>query len=206
MTMRRSTLQHQRAFTLVELMIAIAVLAVILTLAAPSFRDFILMHRLKGIHAQLVTDLQLARSEAISRGVEVNMLVETWSATETCYIIFTDTARNYRQLGASQRCSCRLAAGSRCPDAQTAEIRTVQVAATSKVAFSLPQWQTGAMAFDPVTGGMVLTLSETGVGTGNEFTVYTSIDAARKLAVVVGLSGRPTVCRPAGSTMNARAC
>ena len=82
----------------------------------------------------------------------------------------------------------------------------MQVPTSSSVAFSLPLGQTGAVGFDPVTGGMVLVLSELGVGTGNDFTVFTSIDAARRLAAVVGLSGRPTVCRPTGSTMVERDC
>lgn len=202
-----------RGFTLVELLIAVAVAAVLITLAAPSFRDFILMQRLKGVHAQLVTDLQFARSEAISRGVEVNVRVQTTGRDflpGSCYIVFVDTERNYRQSGASARCNCRLAAGSRCPTVlppfKVEEIRTVEVPAASGVALSLPLGQTAAVAFDPVTGGMVLTLSETGVGTGNDFTVYSGIDATRKLAAVVGLSGRPTVCRPSGSTMNERDC
>ncbi|HRC39206.1 MAG TPA: prepilin-type N-terminal cleavage/methylation domain-containing protein, partial [Rubrivivax sp.] len=48
----------QAAFTLVELMIAIAVVAVVLVLAAPSFRELIEMQRLRSVNAQLVTDLQ----------------------------------------------------------------------------------------------------------------------------------------------------
>jgi type IV fimbrial biogenesis protein FimT len=193
--------------TLVELLIAVAVAAALITLAAPSFRDLILMQRLKGIHAQLVTDLQFARSEAISRGVEVNVRVQPSGALPgSCYIVFTDTTWDYRSSGASQRCNCRLAPGSRCTQSGTFEIRTVDVPADSDVALSLPLEQTAAVAFDPVTGGMVLTLSETGVGTGNDFTVYSGIDVARKLAAVVGLSGRPTVCRPTGSTMNERPC
>ncbi len=196
--------------TLVELVIVVAVLAVLVTLAAPSFRELILTQRLKGIHAQLITDLQFARAEAISRGVVVNVRVQPANVTQpvSCYIIFTDTARNYSSSGPSQRCNCRLAAGSRCPDVAslTDEIRTVDIPASSSVALSLPLGQTAAVAFDPVTGGMVLTLSETGVGTGNDFTVYSAIDGPRKLAAVVGLSGRPMVCRPTGSTMSEQAC
>lgn len=51
--------------TLIELMITIAVVGVLLALAAPSFYEFMLVQRLKGVNAELVTDLQLARSEAV---------------------------------------------------------------------------------------------------------------------------------------------
>ncbi|MBL0296209.1 MAG: hypothetical protein IPQ21_03190 [Betaproteobacteria bacterium] len=69
---------HARPLTLVELMVVVAVVAIVLTLAAPSFRDFILLQRLKGINAQLVTDLQFARSEAVARGtlMRVQFLAE----------------------------------------------------------------------------------------------------------------------------------
>ncbi len=199
--------RHQRALTLVELLVAIAIACVLVALAAPGFHNFILMQRLKGTHAQLVTDLQYARSEAISRGMVVNVRVQpAIGANPSCYIVFTDANRNYSQLGASTSCNCWPAEGSRCTVVGTAEIRTVQVPASLGVGFSLPLGQTGAVGFDPVTGGMVLVLSELGVGTGNDFTVFTSIDAAHRLAAVVGLSGRPTVCRPTGSTMVERDC
>ena len=65
-------MRFQRAFTLVELMIAIAVVGVLLMLAAPGFRDFILMQRLKSVSAQLATDLQYARSQPAISGQAVS--------------------------------------------------------------------------------------------------------------------------------------
>ena len=59
---------RQRGFTLIELMVVVAVLGTLVMLVAPSFRDMILMQRLRGINAQVTTDMQFARSEAVSRG------------------------------------------------------------------------------------------------------------------------------------------
>jgi prepilin-type N-terminal cleavage/methylation domain-containing protein len=56
-----------RGFTLVELMVAIMVLAILLGLAVPSFRDASLGSRLAGYANDMVASSQLARSEAVKR-------------------------------------------------------------------------------------------------------------------------------------------
>lgn len=58
-------------FTLVELMITIAVLAVLAALAAPSFAGLIERNRLAGAANEVVSALQTARMEAIRRGSSV---------------------------------------------------------------------------------------------------------------------------------------
>jgi len=63
----------QAAFTIIELMIAITVLGILLALAAPNMRDFILRNRLTAQTNDMVTALQFARSEAIKRGVPVGV-------------------------------------------------------------------------------------------------------------------------------------
>lgn len=199
----RLGLRPQRAFTLVELMIGIAVLGVILTLAAPSFFDFILLQRLKSIHAQVATDMQFARTEAASRGLMVNVRVQPDNdGPVSCYILFTDRSSPLP----STRCDCTRVEGSRCTIAGTTEIRTVQVASAQKVFLSLPPGQVSNFAFDPVTGGIVMQLSEAGNPIGEAFTILASIDTPRSLGTSIGLSGRPTVCRPAASTLPGAAC
>jgi prepilin-type N-terminal cleavage/methylation domain-containing protein len=205
MSLRTPPISAIKGFTLVELLIAVAVMAVLVTLAAPSFRDLILMQRMKGIHAQLVTDLQYARSEAVSSGAVVNLRVQraTSGVPNGCYIIFQDFNRNYLLNGPSTACNCRLAAGSRCPTTnEFRELRTVEVPVTSGVALTFPALQTREeVAFDPKTGGMMLMANELGLGTGRAFMTTVQIDEARSLSAVVGVSGRPRICRPLGSTL-----
>ncbi|MGM3389121.1 GspH/FimT family pseudopilin [Stutzerimonas stutzeri] len=66
-------MQHSRAFTLIELMITLAILAILLAIAAPSFRDTIQNNRTQTIANDLTTALQFARSEAVKRGVRVDI-------------------------------------------------------------------------------------------------------------------------------------
>jgi type IV fimbrial biogenesis protein FimT len=62
-----------RGFTLIELMIAIAVFAILLAIAVPSFRDASLAARLGSIANNMVASVQLARSEAIKRNAVVRL-------------------------------------------------------------------------------------------------------------------------------------
>lgn len=60
-------------FTLVELMVTMAVVAILAAIAAPSFSSLIRNNRLATSVNDLVVDLMLARSEAAKRGVRVSV-------------------------------------------------------------------------------------------------------------------------------------
>ncbi|GAB2461151.1 hypothetical protein GCM10027082_09940 [Comamonas humi] len=68
---RHRTVPH--GFTLIELMVTIAVLAIILTLAAPSFRQLLEAQRIRATAFDVVSDLILARSEALKRGATTTL-------------------------------------------------------------------------------------------------------------------------------------
>lgn len=57
-----------RGFTLIELMAAIAVLGILLSMAVPSFQSMLLRSRLTSQTSDLVADVLYARSEAAARG------------------------------------------------------------------------------------------------------------------------------------------
>jgi type IV fimbrial biogenesis protein FimT len=69
----RTESKRQRGFTLMELVITIAVLAILTTLAVPSFVQFIQNNRLSSEANELVAALQYGRSEALRRGEEVQV-------------------------------------------------------------------------------------------------------------------------------------
>lgn len=64
---------HSFGFTLVELIVAIAVAAILLATAVPSFQDTIKNNRMAANVNEFVGALNLARSEAIKRGVPVTV-------------------------------------------------------------------------------------------------------------------------------------
>ena len=68
-------------FTVVELMIALAVLAVLVALAVPNFNDATLTARLNGFANSLVASAQVARSEAIKQNATITLCTSTDGAT-----------------------------------------------------------------------------------------------------------------------------
>jgi len=86
-----------KGFTLIELMVTLAVAAILLTMGVPSFRATVENNRLTAAANELVGALNLARSEAIKRGVRVTVCKSSDGATcttsgnwEQGWIVFTD--------------------------------------------------------------------------------------------------------------------
>ena len=66
-----------KGFTLIELMITIAVMSILLSLAIPSMRDFVTQNRLSGNVNEFLAATMLARSEAMKRGMPVKICRST---------------------------------------------------------------------------------------------------------------------------------
>lgn len=83
---------HSSGVTLIELMVAIAVLGVLAALAIPSFSDFRQRRALEGAADQLVAAWGDARFEALRRNSMVKVGLKTTSAGLFCVGVATTTA------------------------------------------------------------------------------------------------------------------
>jgi len=72
-----TALNRQSGFTMVEMIMTVAVGAILLTVGIPSFRYITNSNRIAAEINGLVGDLQFARSEAIKEGVSVSVCVST---------------------------------------------------------------------------------------------------------------------------------
>jgi prepilin-type N-terminal cleavage/methylation domain-containing protein len=75
----------QPGFTLIELMVTVAIAAILLAVTVPSFTDLVARQRVEGAMNELVADLGYAATEAVSR----NLNVAVTSTSETSYRIAT---------------------------------------------------------------------------------------------------------------------
>ena len=124
---------RQTGFTLIELMIVVALVAILLALAAPSFRESIARNKVEGVAGELTTDVQYARSEAVARNAQVGLFVGT-----NCYVVFVVD-------GAAPSSAC----------VHAAPIKTVPIATGSSISLAFLSTAATAQAFiqfDPVRG------------------------------------------------------
>lgn len=77
-----ATVKPQAGFTLAEMMVTVAIMAVLLALAAPSFQTLIRNAKIRTTADSMQAGLQLARSEALRRNAHVSFwLVDSLGAS-----------------------------------------------------------------------------------------------------------------------------
>lgn len=90
-------------FTLIEVIIAVSITAILASMAAPNLQAFLSSNRINAASSHLQMDLSYARSEAIKRGFSVSVCVSNASQTgcdssvddyAKGWIIFTDYNAN----------------------------------------------------------------------------------------------------------------
>lgn len=123
-----------RGFTLLELMAALALSAIVVLLAVPSFAGAVARHRLQAAAEQLAHDLADARFEAAQRGTALHLSFAT--GAQWCYALALQAGCDCRaaapcqisrvQAGDHPGCGCctpRMRASIRCRGAAPAATR-----------------------------------------------------------------------------------
>jgi type IV fimbrial biogenesis protein FimT len=139
-------IRSHSGFTLLELMIAITVLAILLGLAIPSFTGVIRQNRVATQSNELVAALALSRSEAVKRGTPVSVCAAN-AAQSACsgsndwslgWIVFSDATGTAGTIdGAADTIVLRSAAPS-LQNVTVSNVDTAFVRYTARGAIELP--------------------------------------------------------------------
>jgi type IV fimbrial biogenesis protein FimT len=174
-------------FTLIELMITVAIAGIFASLAAPAMTTIIRNNRVQSEASSLVSDLQLARNEAIKRGSPVAvcpaatgggscLTTNTW---QNGWIIFTDLNGNGVYDSTSETM-----------------LRYRQALSSTDTIVASPQPTTNAISFnrDGFATGMGTTTTMLKIHTSNN-------DASATRCISVDLGGRLSTLSNGGTSM-----
>jgi type IV fimbrial biogenesis protein FimT len=178
-------LQRRNGMTMIELLVVVGILGVLAALAAPSLNQYIMAKRVEGVATELISDLRLARTDAIQQNMPQIFQFNS-STTMSCYTVYTHET-------ATGDCDCAGGVGSACSgDPGTTpplELKTVTL---------------------PTANGIKVTPSATSVRysaatqmlTDSSFTIdvepTTTNGAGGALRIILNITGRPQLCAVSG--------
>lgn len=171
----------QRGLSLVESLMALAIAAVATGATLPGFQQVLEKRRLEGAAAQLHTDLQLARSEAVARNRSLRMSFDG-GGSSSCYVVHT---------GPAGSCTCHDTGTPVCTSGAEA-LRSAHFAPDDRVQV---ESNVASMLLDPDKG----TVSPTG-------TVRVRSTEGRAVHVVVNIMGRARKCSPGSAVPGYPSC
>lgn len=199
----------QYGFTLMEMLITLAVLAVLVSLAAPGFSEFGVRQKFVGAAEQVYGHLQQARSEAIASSVPT-------------YVKFATAGTTTWQYGVSTNNNCTLTI----TDPTTANACVIVVddgdGAVDGVNGATDTGDRVLMRFTNAdyAGNYAVAMTLSGLGGGTQFifdpvrgtlnTAFGQVDLVSSsgllLRIEATILGRISICSPDGSVPNYRVC
>jgi type IV fimbrial biogenesis protein FimT len=168
----------QTGFTIIELMVAMVIAAILLVVAAPSFVSTLAKRDLEGQASELATDIQYARTEAVQRNAATGIVFGA-----NCYTVYV--------VGTTNAASC-VALGT-----GAVSLKSVQMGARHTLTFVPANAGTAFTAFEPVRGMAVD--AATGTTDLSGYVDVTSSAGNWQVRNVVTRVGRVKSCSPNGT-------
>lgn len=169
---------RQKGMTLIELLISISIIAIIVSLAAPSFSSLIVNQKIKGLGNEVTTDLYFSKMESAQ-------------SNQCITIEFSVTGYTIKKLAPYiNPCSTSTAT-------TITTLKTVVIDGNNTIDPSSGSTYLAVM-FDPVR--------TTATFTGVPINISNTSASSRLLQISVSTLGRPKICSPSGSITGFSPC
>lgn len=190
---RRRLAAAGSGFTLVELMVVVAILSVLVAIALPSAREFVARKRLEGVAQELVTDLRLLKSHQIQNRPGSGTSISFGANDDrVCYMLYA------RGNGEVEHCDCGLTADLACGAAGGAgrpvPIRQVDIPSSTGITITANPVRLTVNSYNGLpmfNRTLSVSISRTGAG---------------EIVVSTTPTGVPTMCSMSGAFGAIRAC
>ena len=173
---------RSRGLTLIELMVTVAILAIMALIALPSFQSTLSRNRLSGAAESLAQDMHLARSQAIQDGCTVTITFSPGSASSWSYQL---TKPDSGSSCVNVSCPTTAVAG-------VCSLKSVSGSQYSGVSLASTNFSSNAVSFDPVR-------STTTAGASGGEVVLSASSTGDSLKVQLNAVGKVSICTSAGS-------
>jgi len=170
--------------TLIELMVIIALIAVSLMIATPSFSGFFAKQELRGLGGELLFFTKLAKAEAAKKSSETYIVFKKSSATSWCMGLSED----------NDSCDCTSANSCTVDNIE----RVISSSDYKEVSFDSNNFPAGKITISPYKG------RSASAGTAT-FSV-TADGVTKDLSLKRSIMGRDRVCSPSGNSLRYPSC
>lgn len=167
-------LKHTKAMTLIELLLSVAIISLLTALALPGFRDLSDRFKVEAAVSQFHSAIILMRSEAIRRGVRVDLVPSAAHDWQSGWLVFIESNNNQQA------------------DAHEVVLhQNAGLPAGLEISASLRDGKKTYLAFDP--SGRPRSAASSALP---QFGSFTFTVGSQRRKIVIGFLGRVRVCDP----------